>query len=409
MSSRCCSSIARRSREHLQELGELRPLVARRRVDVEQLADLGQREPEPLAAQDQLDPRPLALAVDAGLARGARARASLRPRRSGSRASSARTPGRGRKSSTSARADRALRAGARAAMCGASRERPWRESGSGKACERTCRKRITIPYSLDRLGGIPDDAALHKSGAPIRPVSRSADARSSPRHDRRAARRARLPVRDAAGARRRRSRSRRAFIGCGCRCRSRSTTSTCGCSRTTTASRSSTAATATRATRALWEAPFRDNARASRRSGASSRRTAIPTMSATRRGSSARFGGAGRDDPCAEYLTAHALAGQHAAVTGRRRRSSSFAGTGWRPSTWRRSDARGNRYRRGVPELPQSFDRLRDGDVAHRGRHARGASIEGHGHSPEHASLYSRRARRADLGRHAAAAGSAPT
>ena len=86
--------------EHLQELGELRPLVAGRRVDVEELADLGQREAEPLAAQDQLDPRALALAVDPRRARGGAARAGPRPRRSGSRASSARIPARGRKSST---------------------------------------------------------------------------------------------------------------------------------------------------------------------------------------------------------------------------------------------------------------------------------------------------------------------
>ena len=69
------------------------------RVDVEELADLRQREPEPLAAQDQLDPRALALAVDPRPARAARARAGPRPRRSGSRASSARIPARARRSS----------------------------------------------------------------------------------------------------------------------------------------------------------------------------------------------------------------------------------------------------------------------------------------------------------------------
>ena len=52
--------------EQLEELGELRPLVARDLVQVEQLADLRQREPQPLAAQDQLDAHALALAVDAG-------------------------------------------------------------------------------------------------------------------------------------------------------------------------------------------------------------------------------------------------------------------------------------------------------------------------------------------------------
>src|SRR5262249_22674451 len=47
-----------------QELGELRALVTGRRVDVEQLADLGECQSEPLAAQDQFDPCALALAVD---------------------------------------------------------------------------------------------------------------------------------------------------------------------------------------------------------------------------------------------------------------------------------------------------------------------------------------------------------
>jgi glyoxylase-like metal-dependent hydrolase (beta-lactamase superfamily II) len=48
---------------------------------------------------------------------------------------------------------------------------------------------------------------------------------------------------------------------------------------------------------------------------------------------------------------------------------------------------RGNAYRRGVPELPDLFDRLLDGDH----RRAGGTTwrvVEGHGHSPEHASLY---------------------
>jgi glyoxylase-like metal-dependent hydrolase (beta-lactamase superfamily II) len=49
--------------------------------------------------------------------------------------------------------------------------------------------------------------------------------------------------------------------------------------------------------------------------------------------------------------------------------------------------ARGNRYRHGVPELPSSFRRLLAGDVVSAG----GTSwqvIPGHGHSPEHASLF---------------------
>lgn len=55
-----------------------------------------------------------------------------------------------------------------------------------------------------------------------------------------------------------------------------------------------------------------------------------------------------------------------------------------------RSDAltaRGNSYRRGVPSLPSSFNRLFDGDTLRiGGRDWR--VIVGYGHSPEHASLY---------------------
>jgi glyoxylase-like metal-dependent hydrolase (beta-lactamase superfamily II) len=49
---------------------------------------------------------------------------------------------------------------------------------------------------------------------------------------------------------------------------------------------------------------------------------------------------------------------------------------------------RGNGYRRLVPELPEGFDRLLDGDVRTAGETA-WRVVEGHGHSPEHASLYS--------------------
>jgi glyoxylase-like metal-dependent hydrolase (beta-lactamase superfamily II) len=48
---------------------------------------------------------------------------------------------------------------------------------------------------------------------------------------------------------------------------------------------------------------------------------------------------------------------------------------------------RGNRYRRGVPELPQSFDRIVAGDVLDAGD-SRWLVLVGRGHSPEHASLY---------------------
>ena len=48
--------------------------------------------------------------------------------------------------------------------------------------------------------------------------------------------------------------------------------------------------------------------------------------------------------------------------------------------------ARGNHYRRGVPEAPHAFSRLIDGDTLRvRGRDWR--VITGYGHSPEHAAL----------------------
>lgn len=54
--------------ERLDEPRELPAVALARIVEVEDLADLGEREPEPLAAQDQLDAGPLALAVDPRLA-----------------------------------------------------------------------------------------------------------------------------------------------------------------------------------------------------------------------------------------------------------------------------------------------------------------------------------------------------
>ncbi len=89
----------------------------------------------------------------------------------------------------------------------------------------------------------------------------------------------------------------------------------------------------------------------------------------------------------AEFLTAHAISGEHSghsvAAT-----IDLFRRHGMTAEHIDALAARGNRYRRGVPELPQSFVRLLDGDVVVAG----GSSwriVEGHGHSPEHASLYS--------------------
>src|SRR5207237_6707626 len=49
-----------------EKFGDLRAFVARNLVQVEQLSDLRQGEPEALSAQDQFDPHALALAVNAG-------------------------------------------------------------------------------------------------------------------------------------------------------------------------------------------------------------------------------------------------------------------------------------------------------------------------------------------------------
>jgi glyoxylase-like metal-dependent hydrolase (beta-lactamase superfamily II) len=48
---------------------------------------------------------------------------------------------------------------------------------------------------------------------------------------------------------------------------------------------------------------------------------------------------------------------------------------------------RGNAYRRGVPAVPASYQRLRDGDLIRIGKHD-WRVIVGYGHAPEHASLH---------------------
>ena len=87
----------------------------------------------------------------------------------------------------------------------------------------------------------------------------------------------------------------------------------------------------------------------------------------------------------AEFLTAHAMSGQHSGYA--------MAGTvdllrdhGMIDEHVAPLTARGNQYLRGVPTLPMSFDRLLDTDDVRIGERA-WQVIEGHGHSPEHASL----------------------
>jgi glyoxylase-like metal-dependent hydrolase (beta-lactamase superfamily II) len=89
----------------------------------------------------------------------------------------------------------------------------------------------------------------------------------------------------------------------------------------------------------------------------------------------------------AEYVTAHSIWGEHAGY-GARPTVELFRRHGMGTDHLAAFDARGNPYRRGVPELPQTFDRLLDGDVRTMAG-ARWTVLEGHGHSPEHASLHS--------------------
>ncbi len=89
----------------------------------------------------------------------------------------------------------------------------------------------------------------------------------------------------------------------------------------------------------------------------------------------------------AEFLTAHAIAGQHSGYASAATLDL-FRRHGMAAAELDALEKRGNAYRRGVPELPRSFDRLLDGDT----RRAGGTDwriVEGHGHSPEHASLFS--------------------
>jgi glyoxylase-like metal-dependent hydrolase (beta-lactamase superfamily II) len=90
----------------------------------------------------------------------------------------------------------------------------------------------------------------------------------------------------------------------------------------------------------------------------------------------------------AEFLSAHALVGHHSGYTVDAT-IGFFRQHGLGAMELAALEKRGNAYGRGVPELPDTFDRLLDGDT----RVAGGTSwriVEGHGHSPEHAALYSK-------------------
>ncbi len=88
----------------------------------------------------------------------------------------------------------------------------------------------------------------------------------------------------------------------------------------------------------------------------------------------------------AEYLTAHAAAGEFGghtpeAIVGL------FRSHGMSETDVAALARRGNTYRRGVPDLPHTFDRMLEGDLRRAGD-TTWRVVNGYGHSPEHASLY---------------------
>ncbi len=90
--------------------------------------------------------------------------------------------------------------------------------------------------------------------------------------------------------------------------------------------------------------------------------------------------------PQAEYLTAHAIAGEHSGY-GAAPMSALLRAHGLSGEHLAALEARGNPYRRGVPEISLSFQRLAAGDRIRIGAND-WRVIPGYGHSPEHASLY---------------------
>ena len=89
----------------------------------------------------------------------------------------------------------------------------------------------------------------------------------------------------------------------------------------------------------------------------------------------------------AEFLTAHAVLEQRATHS-HADTCALFAAHGMAPDYVAALVARGNHYRRGVPEVPGRFERMLHGDDVAAGGTA-WRIICGHGHSPEHASLHS--------------------
>jgi glyoxylase-like metal-dependent hydrolase (beta-lactamase superfamily II) len=87
-----------------------------------------------------------------------------------------------------------------------------------------------------------------------------------------------------------------------------------------------------------------------------------------------------------EYLTAHAVAGSAAGYT-TEAVLAVFRRNGIDDARFAAMSGRGNRYRELVPEFPHSYRRIIDGDRVKVGEHE-WLAIIGHGHAPEHMSLY---------------------
>jgi glyoxylase-like metal-dependent hydrolase (beta-lactamase superfamily II) len=89
----------------------------------------------------------------------------------------------------------------------------------------------------------------------------------------------------------------------------------------------------------------------------------------------------------AEFLTAHAVLEQRATHS-LAETCALFAAHGMPPDFVAALAARGNHYRRGVPDVPANHQGMQDGDDLVAGG-SPWRIICGHGHSPEHASLHS--------------------
>jgi glyoxylase-like metal-dependent hydrolase (beta-lactamase superfamily II) len=90
-----------------------------------------------------------------------------------------------------------------------------------------------------------------------------------------------------------------------------------------------------------------------------------------------------------EYLTAHAVRASAAGYTGEAVLDV-FRRNGLDQAHYQAMSGRNNRYAELVPDFPHSYRRIIEGDLVRIGNHAWRAII-GHGHAPEHLSLYCER------------------